>query len=397
MDTNILTTADNRALQHIDFSTFGREFIHLVLTPRLFAQKLKASLPPSISGETSAVNFGDFSGGKVSYTATNFQAAIGAGGQLGQYNVNLSFRITITVKLVLSRQYVIDINVPFGLFVQAYEPVVLFINYTQVQAQQMLVNCVSSHTDAIDQQIYPKVEAQLRELVPQQVNQQLANSYNSRVIDIVKLMQQANMSLLDAVADESVALELQAAQNRATQVSYEQFGFHFMNRIITQELLQKQISRAILTSQNGSNMLHFDGDAEGFHIRYGGHVSSAPVVLVERTDAYLRFNFAIKIHLNFSIDLPAGTESWIFDITVPVVMDAECWVGTDAYLYFRMYPVDAANIDLQSQQTSATGLAWACGHIDQKAKTKVAETINAGLKSSAQDCLRNISAEAAKP
>jgi hypothetical protein len=62
-----------------------------------------------------------------------------------------------------------------------------------------------------------------------------------------------------------------------------------------------------------------------------------------------------------------------------------------------MYPVDAANIDLQSQQTSATGLAWACGHIDQKAKTKVAETINAGLKSSAQDCLRNISAEAAKP
>lgn len=396
METTTLTTADNRAMQHIDFSAFGREFIRLVLTPTLFTQKLKASLPASISGETPAVNFGDFSGGKVSYTATNFRAAVGPAGQLGQYNVNLSFRITITVKLVLSRQYVIDVSVPFSLFVQAYEPVVLYINYTLVQPQQMLINCVSSHTDAIDQQIYPKVETQLRELVPQQVNQQLANSYSSRVIDVLKMLQKSSMSLLDAAADEAVVLQLQAAQNRATQVSFEQFGANFMNRVITQELLHKEISRAILTSQNGTNVLRFDGDAEGFHIMYGGHVTCGPMVRVTSTNAYLRFNFGIQIHLDFRIDLPAGTESWIFDITVPVVLDAECWTEADAYLFFRMYPVDPANIVLQSQQTSATGLAWACGHIDQKAKAKVAATINEAFKNNVRKCTRNISQEAAK-
>jgi len=210
MESPVLVTVDGlRGPQKVDFATFGREFVRLVLTPKLFAKKIGEVLPPSISGESPAINWGDLGVGKVTYSANGLQALVGPGQQLGQYIVQLKFRITINVKLGISKQYVIDVTAPFLLFVKTYHPVIIFINYAEVQGHQLQLNCLSSHTDAIDQQIYPKVEQQLRELVPKQINQQLAGSYNSRVIDVTKMQARSSMELLNALAEGDWALEAQ--------------------------------------------------------------------------------------------------------------------------------------------------------------------------------------------
>lgn len=399
MDRPVIAFEENvRGPQKVDFGAFGREFVRLVLTPRLFAKKISEVLPPSISGESPAVNWGDLGVGKVTYAASGMQALVGPGQQLGQYIVHLKFRITINVKLGISKQYVIDVTAPFLLNVMTYHPVVIFINYAEVQGQQLVLNCVSSHTDAVDQQIYPKVEQQLRELVPKQINQQLANSYNSRIIDVTKMQAGTSMALLNALADGDWEQEAHVQSKAAVQISYEKFGHNFMQYVITPAMLSKEISAAIWSSQHGSNKLDFDGNIEGHHVMYAGHVTCSPVTLVQSAQDHLRFQFEVYAHLDFKVDVPGGRESWLFDLTAPVQFDAETWAGTEALLFFKMYRVDPGNVIFRNKQISLTGIAWHCGDLGNRVPKEVAGKLNTAFDDAykAGSTTRNITRMAAQ-
>lgn len=409
--------------QKITYNDFGLAFIKEGITPMIIQKSLnKAIQPRRMSGSM------DQSGAKVSYTAIINDASVAYTAQIGVYNVNIPIEITVEVKVALvTTHYHLNAYVPFTLMAETYAPLVIFINYVPVQESSINVTGSGGSLDPIYKQVMKAIPG----VLATEVNKALANSYNSRVIDILKSIN-ASMSATplrfpaeEKQAPSSVNLdenftidfknifdnapaELFEINNKdevlfatpvfsnseevastfsgplnsrgAQRLTYQQFGLEFLRLVVHPQMVLREINKSIAQQNIKSDLQNMDG-----------HTVAYRAVLNPATITANAFGvFTVTLSLSIQLHVAIGgvwNEAWSIEAQVPFGLQVVPY-SNPLLIFLAVDPVNIQNIRILSKQQSWTGFAW--GEVEKKLYPSLQNEVNKALAASNKDRTINI-------
>ena len=405
----------------INFATFGSEFIRQVLTPLRLQEQLTKAMPSQISGSAPLTDIGV---GTAEYTASIRPLSVHPGSRLGTFQVFIPIHFDLTLKAIASKNFQIQALVNFWLITETYDRVVVFINYAATSADQVQLTSLSDVSGIIDSKIWEQVQAQMRPLIAEQINNQLRDSYDDRMIDILKLMGNAqathhlecanfvsqftdfsadlksadeepaghyaahrelndSLDTIETPSDlsgteqlSSLNLDSQAAAYTAAQpISYELFGRNFFGYIVTPQLLKTEIDNAI-RNQSFKRVVKSD-------IHLG--IATASIVpcktaFQNMTDDALELRAWIDIHINVQAYIGhVWLEAWLLKVTVPLGFIG-CAYDNPLTVFLAAYELRPEYLTIQSTQQTNTGIAWST--VESEVRKAITEELNKAVKDS---------------